>query len=175
MSGLENPTVLDAMALDSATDKVILAMYETREWTGGEEQLAQLENKVNAYLSFILDGEMTEAFPQLRDKAVEIQLRTTHLPDDSAANLIVRIREQLAFQKIEFAVYQAEPEGCCGGHGHDHEGGGCCGGHGHSHDHAHEGEGCCGGHGHAHDHDHHDHAHGEEECRGGGGGCGCRH
>jgi hypothetical protein len=173
MSGLENPTVLDAMALDSAADKVILAMYETREWTGGEEQLAQLENKVNAYLSFILDGEMVEAFPQLRDKKVEIQLRTTHLPDDGAANLIVRIREQLAFQKIEFAVYQSEPEGCCGGHGHDHEGGGCCGGHGHSHDHehAHDGEGCCGGH--AHDHDHHEH--GEGECRGGGGGCGCRH
>ncbi len=33
MSGLENPSVLDAMALDTATDKVILAMYETREWT----------------------------------------------------------------------------------------------------------------------------------------------
>lgn len=130
MNGLENPGVLDAFAHDTRADKLVLAMYETRPWLGGEAQLMQLQEKLNAYLSFILDGEMSEAFPQLAGKPVEIQLRTVHEPEERASDLIRRIREQLGFQQITFEVIQidgseiaatADAGGCCGGNG----GGGC--------------------------------------------------
>jgi hypothetical protein len=49
---------------------------------------------------------MTEAFPQLAGKPVEIQLRTAHEPEEKASDLIRRIREQLAFQEIGFEVIQ---------------------------------------------------------------------
>lgn len=128
MNGLENPGVLDAFAHDTRGDKLVLAMYETRPWQGEDRQLVQLQEKLNAYLSFVLDGEMADAFPQLVDKPLEIQLRTINEPDPRAWDLIRRIREQLGFQQIKFEVIQISdaeiPQdngGCCGG------GGGGCG------------------------------------------------
>jgi hypothetical protein len=122
MNGLENPGVLDAFAHDTREDKLVLAMYETRFWQGEDRQLLQLQEKLNAYLSFVLDGEMADAFPQLVGKPLEIQLRTVHEPDARAWDLIRRIREQLGFQRIKFDVIQISdaeiPQdngGCCGG------------------------------------------------------------
>lgn len=134
MNGLENPGVLDAFAHDTREDKLVLAMYETRPWRGEDRQLLQLQEKLNAYLSFVLDGELADAFPQLVGKPLEIQLRTIHEPEERAWELISRIREQLGFQQIKFDVIQitdaeipqetASSGGCCGGSG----GSGCgCG------------------------------------------------
>ncbi len=126
MNGLAHPGVLDAFAHDTRTDRLVLAMYEDRPWQGEDVQLLQLQEKVNAYLSFVLDGEMLEAFPQFSGKVVEIQLRTVHEPEEKASDLIRRMREQLAFQRIEFNVIQIDaaeisaPSSCGCGEG------GCC-------------------------------------------------
>lgn len=127
MNGLENPGVLDAFAHDTREDKLVLAMYETRPWLGEDRQLLQLQEKLNAYLSFVLDGELADAFPQLVGKPLEIQLRTIHEPEERAWELIGRIREQLGFQQIKFDVVQitdAEIPQETASSG----GGGCCGG-----------------------------------------------
>ena len=102
--GVAHPGVLDAFAYDGRRDTLVLAMYETREWTGGEAQLFQLQEKLNAYASFILDGEMTESFPQYADRPVEIQLRAKHEPDDVALRLLASAREQLALQQIGLEI-----------------------------------------------------------------------
>jgi hypothetical protein len=106
MNGLENPGILDALAHDTCKDKVVLAMYESRPWLGEETQLFQLQEKLNAYLSFVLDGELNDAYPELAGKTVEIQLRTVHEPDDKASHFITRVREQLALQCIAFEIVQ---------------------------------------------------------------------
>lgn len=124
MNGIEYPGVLDALAHDTREDKLVLVMYERRPWTYGEMQLFQLQEKLNAYLSFILDGELESAFPELADRRVEIQLRVSSEPSARAWDMIRRVREQLAFQNIAFEVYAideaempAAPSdgGCCGG------------------------------------------------------------
>jgi len=106
MSSLQNPAVLDAFAHDTRSDRLVLAMYESRPWLDDGAQLMQLQEKVNAYLSFILDGEMNEAFPQLAGKPVAIQLRCIHEPAEQSSDLIRRMREQLTFQNITFEVIQ---------------------------------------------------------------------
>ena len=123
--GLAHTGVLDAFAHDKRRDTLVLAMYETRPWEGGNEQLRQLQEKLNAYTSFILDGEMAESFPELADKPVEIQLRTRHQPDPLALGLLQQAREQLALQKISLETILTESEGfedppaagCACGHG----------------------------------------------------------
>lgn len=60
--GIENPRGLDALAFDGETGEAVLIMVEPRAWDGTEERIFQLQEKVNAYLSFALDGEMTDAF-----------------------------------------------------------------------------------------------------------------
>ena len=115
--GLAHPGVLDAFAYDARRGTLVLAMFETRPWDGGEKQLFQLQEKLNAYASFILDGEMTGAFPKYADKPVEIQLRTRYEPDEVALRLLAQAREQLALQQIHIETILVEdqpPGGSCG-------------------------------------------------------------
>jgi len=124
VSGLEHPANLDVFAHDTQEDRLILAMFERRPWTGGDRQLLQFEEKLNAYLSFILDGEMKDAFPHLAGKSVAIQLRTVHEPSEIITTLADRIREQLSFQGIGFEIIRIEDESDCSGGscgcGHSH-------------------------------------------------------
>ena len=104
MNGLQYPGILDALTHDTRTDTLILAMYEVRPWLGEETQLFELQEKLNAYLSFVLDGELKDAYPDFTEKNVEIQLRTVHEPDEKAFDFIRRAREQLELQQIGFEV-----------------------------------------------------------------------
>jgi len=122
-SGLQNPGVLDAFAYDERTDRVVLAMFEPRPWTGGDQQAFQLQEKLNAYASFILDGEMVESFPELKNKRVCIQLRTFHEPDDRTLGFLKMVGDQLAFQEIDLETVlvpadepldDSSPAGNCG-------------------------------------------------------------
>lgn len=108
--GIAHPGILDAFAYDTRRDILVLAMYENRPWTLGEVQHFQLQEKLNAYASFILDGEMIESFPQFDGKPVEIQIRTLHEPDEIALRLISQAREQLGLQQIAVDVIQTDTD-----------------------------------------------------------------
>ncbi len=119
--GVENPRSLDALADDHETGEAVLIMVEPRAWDGSEERLFQLQEKVNAYLSFALDGEMTDAFPHLAGRPLRLQLDSAVPPDPPAEAFIHRIREHIALQGIKFAVRivgepgpEAAGEGSCG-------------------------------------------------------------
>lgn len=127
-SGIERAGMLDAFAHDTREDVLVLAMFETRSWEHGERQLFQLQEKLNAYVSFILDGEMKENFPHLQGKPVRIELRTSEEPSEKAMGFLGRARDQLALQQISLEVVvigevAAESGGCCGGNAET----GCCG------------------------------------------------
>ena len=102
--GVENPRGLDALAFDGETGEAVLIMVDPRAWDGSEERLFQLQEKVNAYLSFALDGEMTEAFPHLVGKPVRLQLDCAVPPDSMAEHFIAAVREHIALQGMKFAV-----------------------------------------------------------------------
>ena len=147
-SGIERTGMLDAFAHDTRDDVLVLAMFETRAWDLGDRQLWQLQEKLNAYVSFILDGELKDNFPHLAGKSVRIELRAVHEPSERAMGFLGRARHQLALQEIglDVVLIGEISEGCCGGLGS----GGCCGGsgqgdHGHDADHNHASGGCCGG------------------------------
>lgn len=128
-SGIERTGMLDAFAHDTREDVLVLAMFETRPWEHGELQLFQLQEKLNAYVSFILDGEMQENFPHLLGKPVRIELRTSYEPPERALGFLSRAQDQLALQKIGLEVVligevTTAEGGCCGGT----ESSGCCGG-----------------------------------------------
>lgn len=124
---LESPGTLDAFAHDARSDRVVLAMFETRPWLGDDRQGFQLQEKLNAYVSFALDGEMAEQFPEFIGKPVCIQLRTMHEPDERTLGFLSQVREQLGFQEIEFETVligenEAPSSGGCGCGNPD----GCC-------------------------------------------------
>lgn len=121
-NGVENPAVLDALARDPETGELVLVMLEPRQWNGGETQLMQLQEKLNAYLSFALDGEMAEQLPQFAGSKVRIQLACAEPPPEPVVELLGKVREQIAFQGIGLEVSglaRGEGGGCgegCGCH-----------------------------------------------------------
>jgi uncharacterized protein DUF6572 len=109
-TGIANPAVIDLFGVDQKTGEVLLLMNETRLWDGGHEQLHEMQEKFNAYASFILDGEMTEAHPELAGRKARIELRCQHMPSEEALGLLRVIHDQLELQAIKVEVVVAD--GC---------------------------------------------------------------
>jgi hypothetical protein len=96
--------VIDLFAHDPKRDEIVLVMEEARPWDGSDERLYQLQEKFNAYVSFLLDGEMAGAHPELVGKAARIELRCSHMPDARVLDLLALIHDQLACQEIKMEV-----------------------------------------------------------------------
>jgi hypothetical protein len=113
-TGVANPAVIDMFALDQQADEVLLVMMEDRPWDGSDERLHEVQEKFNAYVSFLLDGEMLAEHPELKDKRARIELRCADMPDERAVELLGNIHEQLALQEIKMEVLVADSGGGCG-------------------------------------------------------------
>lgn len=96
--------VIDMIAHDPKTDEAVLIMNEPEPWNGSEERLFHLQERFNAYVSFLLDGEFAEWDPKLAQKRARIEVRCTHMPDNQAVELLAQIRDQLAHQEIDVQV-----------------------------------------------------------------------
>ena len=113
--GVEFAEVIDLLTHDPRSGKVELVMFEARPWDGGEEQLFQLQEKLNAYISFALDGEMADSYPELANKPLSVVLRCLEMPPGEAVDFLAKVREQLALQDIDLVVsYARESTGGCG-------------------------------------------------------------
>lgn len=112
ISNSKNRTgVVDVIAHDPKTDEAVLIMDEPNEWDGSDEQLLVLQERFNAYVSFLLDGEMAEAHPELAGKPTRIELRCLHMPDTRSLELLGLIHDQLAFQDIKLEVVVKDAAG----------------------------------------------------------------
>ena len=96
--------VIDVIAHDPKTGEAVLVMNEPNEWDGSDEQLLSLQERFNAYVSFLLDGEMESGHPELAGKPARIEVRCTQMPDSRALELLGLIHDQLAFQDIKMEV-----------------------------------------------------------------------
>jgi hypothetical protein len=104
--------VIDVIAHDAKTGEVVLVMNEPNEWDGSDEQLLSLQERFNAYVSFLLDGEMESGHPEFAGKPARIELRCTDMPDSRALELLGLIHDQLAFQDIKLeVVVRNDPRG----------------------------------------------------------------
>jgi hypothetical protein len=93
--GVENPTVLDLITVDPASGAVTLVMFERRPWGHGPGQFSQIEEKINRYLGYALDGFLVQHYPQYEGRAVQIRLDCAEEPRGDA-ELFVRAAEQAA-------------------------------------------------------------------------------
>ena len=104
----ERTGLIDVIAHDAKTGEVVLVMNEPNEWDSSDEQLLTLQERFNTYVSFLLDGEMAEAHPELVGKPTRIELRCAHMPETRALELLGHIHDQLAFQEIRLEVVVRE-------------------------------------------------------------------
>jgi uncharacterized protein DUF6572 len=83
--GVQNPQVLDLITTDPATGDVVLVMFERRPWGADPRQFAQIEDKINRYMAYALDGFLAEHHPQHIGKRVQIRLECAEPPTGEAA------------------------------------------------------------------------------------------
>lgn len=119
-TGVANAAVIDLFGLDQQRDEVLLVMKEDRPWEGSDERLHEVQEKFNAYVSFLLDGEMLAAHPELHGKKARIELHCADMPDERGIALLGMIHDQLELQEIGMEVLVADAGGCgtgCACHG----------------------------------------------------------
>jgi hypothetical protein len=101
----KNPvSIVDVIAHDPKSDEVVLVMNESRAWDSSDARLHELQERFNAYASFLLDGEMAESHPELAGKRARIEVRCAEMPDPRALELFGMIHDQLQFQDIKMEV-----------------------------------------------------------------------
>jgi len=105
------------IAHDPKTDETVLVMNQTSPWDDSDEQLHTLQERFNAYVAFLLDGELAEAHPELAGKKARIEVRCAHMPDSRAVELLGLIHDQLEFQgvRVEVIVRDARNDCDCSG------------------------------------------------------------
>jgi hypothetical protein len=101
---LGQPNVIDALGIDEASGRVILIIRHDAPWEGSDAQLYQLQEKLNAYLSFALDGEMAEAYPDFANRPVGLRIETAAAPDARTLGMLAEVRRRISFQEITLEV-----------------------------------------------------------------------
>lgn len=100
-----DPLKVDVVA-ESADLVTELIIVQSNPWTGSDAQIESLQEKVQTYVSFALDGEMSRQFPQTVGRPCSIVINslsgapdartqsvldvlTTRLPDHGGSLLVL--------------------------------------------------------------------------------------
>jgi len=82
--GVENAKVIDLISTDPAADKVVLTMVERRPWGASPQQFQQIEEKINRYMGYVLEGFLADHYPQFEGKKVQLRLECAEEPHGDA-------------------------------------------------------------------------------------------
>lgn len=107
--GVENSKVVDLIGVDPASDKVVLTMIESRPWGASDRQFQQIEEKINRYMGYALDGFLAEHYPQYEGKAVQIRLECAEEPRGEAILFVAAAARAAGDHGLEFVVSVKPP------------------------------------------------------------------
>jgi len=102
--GVQNPMVMDLITVDPDSGKVVLAMFERRAWGQGAQQFRQIEEKINRYMGYVLDGFLVEQHPRYQGKGVQIRLDCAEAPHGDAVAFVEAAKQAAQAHGLEFVV-----------------------------------------------------------------------
>lgn len=107
--GLRAPTVVDLVAFDPQSDQYVLVMTQQEPFDGSEAEFQDVQEKINAYLYYVTEGQLDAQHPDARDRGVRIHLdHYEPLPPD-LEELVAFARESLAPHGIDVSLGRVEP------------------------------------------------------------------
>jgi hypothetical protein len=109
--GVQNAKVIDLITVDATTDTVVLVMVERRPWGAAAQQFRQIEEKINRYLGYVLDGFLIEHHPQYKGKAVRIRLDCAEHPHGEAISFVQAAAHAIDNEGLQFEVTVPPPPG----------------------------------------------------------------
>lgn len=105
--GVQNPNVIDQIAPEG--DGVVLVMIEKRRF-GSVTQLHELEEKLNRYLGYVLDGYLAQHYPEWAGRPVQIRLDCVEAPHGDARDLLAAAAETVEAEGLALRVNVLPPD-----------------------------------------------------------------
>jgi len=107
--GVENPKIIDLIRKDPQSGEVVLTMYESRSWPEDEKiafsRIVQLQNKLDSYASYILDGFMAQQYPDYAKLPVRIELKCVEEPKGIFADFMTAAEDFSSTHQIVFKYF----------------------------------------------------------------------
>jgi len=100
--GVMNPAVVDLIELDQERGEVVLVMLEPRPWSEAEDQIDQLEAKLNSYLAYVFTQGLARDYPQYADKTVRFQLECAAPPGLTEEYFLAAARKHCEADGVHF-------------------------------------------------------------------------
>ena len=86
--GLATPKVVDAVTFEEKTSTYRLVLLVDVPWDQSTRQLLALQDKLNNYIGFALDGPMAERYPGSDGKDVIVRLQCPTAPTGRTAKTL---------------------------------------------------------------------------------------
>ena len=102
---VENKEVIDFISIDTS-NKVALTISDHLKWDSNGNHLLILQDKINAYLEVIEDGQIYEAYPDAIGKNFVIQVAMKYKPNKKAMEFLESVKEFLNDNNYEFKFYE---------------------------------------------------------------------
>jgi hypothetical protein len=103
-NGSDFPEIVDLVVHKPKTDEWELIIVETNDEKPTTERLRQLQEKINNYVAYALDGQMAEENPNSVGRPVGIRLDYYCEPDDDLLAFVEWFGEQLREDGIGFTL-----------------------------------------------------------------------
>ncbi|MDQ0372847.1 DUF6572 domain-containing protein [Cellulomonas humilata] len=87
---LFDPAQIDVVA-ESSDGVIELVVVQANRWTGSDAQLESLQAKVQTYVSFALDGELLQRFPDAAGKPWRIVVNSLDGDPDSRTRQVLEV------------------------------------------------------------------------------------
>jgi len=106
--GVQNAKVIDLISRDAETGAAVLTMLEPRAWGASQNQIRQIEDKFNAYLQYVLGGNLEHDYPQYAGAPVTFRLECAQIPGEQETAFLDAIVKFAAQENVEFVVVVRE-------------------------------------------------------------------
>jgi hypothetical protein len=107
--GVENAKVIDLISLDPASGAVVLTMIERRAWGASDQQFQQIEEKINRYMGYVLEGFLAQHHPEYEGKRVQIRLECSEAPHGQAVLFVAAAARAASDHGLAFEAVVKPP------------------------------------------------------------------
>ncbi len=98
--GAEYPEVIDFI---TSKDNVC-SLYIVQGMYLDDELTLKLQEKINNYLTYVLDGQLEKEYPDMANMNKRIQIDLQFKPEGVAADFLEKVRPHIEKEGIEFNV-----------------------------------------------------------------------
>lgn len=89
-----DPATIDLVALSPDETTVELVIVADAGWSGSDLQIRSLQEKIQSYVSFAVDGQLVDAYPDMAGRPWRIVIDCQKgSPDDRTADVVARTVE----------------------------------------------------------------------------------